>query len=160
MTPETSTGQPATAKPNTIAEALNAPDFEPKKLIEALKKVLSLGPLYSMSVGVWEGYTLEEHTLLVMSQFEKYFSATQLPGKGDKQIFRILLALHDIGKPQAVADGRKDEQHARTLEIINEIKEELPLSPEQLNVVMSLVDGDPIGLFIRTRYLGSTVKKC
>ncbi|HOG24501.1 MAG TPA: hypothetical protein PK590_07610, partial [Candidatus Omnitrophota bacterium] len=160
VTPETSTGQPATAKPNTIAEALNAPDFEPKKLIEALKKVLSLGPLYSMSVGVWEGYTLEEHTLLAMSQFEKYFSATQLPGKGDKQIFRILLALHDIGKPQAVADGRKEEQHARTLEIINEIKEELPLSPEQLNVVMSLVDGDPIGLFIRGRAdLESTVEE-
>lgn len=160
VTPETSTGQPATAKPNTIAEALNAPDFEPKKLIEALKKVLSLGPLYSMSVGVWEGYTLEEHTLLAMSQFEKYFSATQLPGKGDKQIFRILLALHDIGKPQAVAYGRKEEQHARTLEIINEIKEELPLSPEQLNVVMSLVDGDPIGLFIRGRAdLESTVEE-
>ncbi len=51
--------------------------FSPKKLILLLEKQYS--DTYKQGVDVWEGYTLEQHTLMVMRQFEKYFGDKDLP---------------------------------------------------------------------------------
>ena len=63
--------------------------------------------IYSGDVGVWEGYTLKEHTLMVLNQYEKYFGDKKLPGNLDHRVMRVALALHDIGKPEAVKIGSK-----------------------------------------------------
>lgn len=65
-------------------------------------------------------YLLERHTLLVMNQFEEYFATAELPIQ--KNLFRLILALHDIGKPKAFAEGNKSRQHFHTKRILKQVE--------------------------------------
>ncbi|HAM35525.1 MAG TPA: hypothetical protein DCP85_06315 [Elusimicrobia bacterium] len=127
---------------------VNGPDFEPRVLLEELKKDDFLKRQYNKSVGVGEGYTLEQHTLMVLGQFERYFKAA-LPGNVDRGFFRLVLALHDIGKPRAVEDGDKSNQHEHTREIMRTYLTGLHFTPSQIRMAVGLIDGDPIGPYIK-----------
>lgn len=103
---------------------------------------------FSSDVGVFEKYTLEKHSMMVLNQFDKYFSEKNLPGNFSPELFRVLLVLHDIGKPQAVKDGDKHLQHEYTVKMVREILARLDFSSEEINTCIALVDGNPVGRFI------------
>ncbi|MFH1521815.1 MAG: hypothetical protein ABIF18_02545 [archaeon] len=103
----------------------------------------------SMSVGVGEGYSLEEHIRMVLNQFDKYFSHKSLPYKVSNTFFRVFIFLHDIGKPAAVKKGDKHLQHKETLKLIKPILNELKFSDNEIKIALALVDGDPIGSYIK-----------
>jgi hypothetical protein len=94
--------------------------FVPEELLRSLCTDKNLEKLFSASAGVWEGYSIREHTLMVMKMFENFWACC-IPDE-QKKLWRMFLALHDIGKPIAIARfGDKGKQHATTLPIIRQV---------------------------------------
>lgn len=131
--------------------------FSPEKLLSLLEK--QYPNTYEQGVGVWEGYTLEQHTLMVMRQFEKYFSDKNLPSGLDKNVFRLILALHDVGKPEAISKGGKYLQHEYTQKYIQSLFEHLAFEEKYTNLAVVLVSGDPIGKYLTNRADAAQTKK-
>ena len=124
--------------------------------ISILEKHPALHKLYDKPVGVWEGYSLRSHTVMVMNQYLNYFISHNLPHFIKKDVFLLLLALHDVGKPKAVEKGNKDLQHHYSRQIIDEIKKNLSFNIEEF---ISLIDGDPIGRYFCGESLAETKKQ-
>lgn len=132
----------------SISEALNQEPFTPKKLIESLKTIPLLKAAYEKRV---RHYTIEEHTLLVMSEYEKYFSPYDFPLQLDKSTFRFLLAIHDIGKPIAHHKGDITKQHIYTEKVMNKFKSQFPITENEFILIKNVVTFDPIGLFLQDK---------
>lgn len=135
---------------------LQPKNYSPEVLVEYFES--SFREAYASDVGVWEEYTLKEHTLMVLRQFEKYFSSKKLPVGINKDFFRVLLALHDIGKPKAISKGDKKKQHLCTKEIIKSVLQTLNYKDKDINIAVALVSGDPIGEFIKHDTLSESMK--
>ncbi|MCB0845490.1 MAG: hypothetical protein KDE26_19710 [Bacteroidetes bacterium] len=128
---------------------LDANPFFPDSLIDFLD---GLYPnIYHQSVGVVENYTLRQHTYMVMNQFEKYFSRLPLPGKIEMRYFRLFLAMHDIGKPDAIAQGNKYLQFQYNAAYIKKFFHSFGVDAKHTNLATALASGDPIGEFILKR---------
>ncbi|MCB0336554.1 MAG: hypothetical protein KDD62_09610, partial [Bdellovibrionales bacterium] len=85
----------------------------------------------------------EPHTVCVIDQFNKYFpdfSSSHLSRAG----MVLMLLLHDIGKDMQTP---LMSQHATTLNVIEEISKDLPLSDQELRVVRGVIDGDVLGSY-------------
>lgn len=134
---------------NNLREIFEDEQFSPEKLILLIEK--QYPNTYKQGVGVWEGYTLEEHTLMVMRQFEKYFGDKDLPSGIDKNMFRLILALHDVGKPEALSKGGKHLQHEYTQRYIKSLFEALGIDEKHTGLALMLASGDPIGKYLRSR---------
>ena len=134
-----------------LQQALQQKPFSSQFLLDVLKENVQLRRNYSDSVGVWEGLSLEKHTLMVLNQFEKYFSDMILPGNFNQKLFRLMLALHDIGKPEALRQGDKWKQHRISTEIIQSLASYLPFSVKEVMDIITFVNGDPIGSYLRGR---------
>jgi len=113
--------------------------------------------IFSWSVGVWEGYSLETHIKLVLTQFDRYFAHRTLTVS--KLFFRVFLVLHDLGKPLAVKKGRKDLQHQETLKLIEPLLRQLEFSSREIKIALALVQADPIGSYIKDGSLHTTTKQ-
>jgi hypothetical protein len=123
-----------------------APDFDPAQLIEKLKEKPALDFLYAQSARVAEGYSLEEHTLMVLRQYEKYLATVPMPGCFSIAEMRIALALHDIGKP---IPAHKRDQHIETVKVIESLRPDLPISDLNWPLMIGLIGGDPLGLMLQ-----------
>jgi len=86
-----------------------------------------------------------------MKQFEKYFSDKNLPSGINKNIFRLILALHDIGKPEAISKGGKHLQHKYTQKHVQSLFEHLGIDEKHTNLALVLVSGDPIGKYLTSK---------
>lgn len=75
------------------------------KIVDLLESDFS-DPL-DQSVGVWEGYTLRQHTNMVLGQLGKYVAAHSLPQELGMSSFTMMVGLHDMGKPRALQEGKK-----------------------------------------------------
>lgn len=109
-----------------------------------MKKIPEIGGLYKRGVGVWEGYTLEEHTEMMMTQFERYCADGYDSPLLSKKAFRLMASLHDIGKPINPA-----RQHEETLKIMPDVLRKLGLSEREVQVASAVVDQDFIGDYMK-----------
>jgi|GEM_PF-3553984 len=123
---------------------LNSKDYEPEKLIALLEKNFSSE--YAADSGTWEGYTIKEHTLMVSRLFEKYF-ADKMPDR--KNLMRVMLSLHDIGKGRAAEEDDLNLQHKYTLEILRPTLANLQYDEPDIKIASALVKADTIGEYIR-----------
>jgi hypothetical protein len=121
--------------------------FNPKDLLDLLKR--QYPKVYDQSVGVSEGYSLEEHTLMMMKQFEKYFSEEELPTGLDRNIFRLILAVHDLGKPEAVQAGGGHLQHEYTPEKVHALFDALGIDEFHTHLADIIVSRDIVGEYIQ-----------
>lgn len=118
----------------------------PKVLIEIISSICDLKETYKCKV---RHYSLNDHTLLVLKEFEKYFSKnTFYPFT--IYLFRVILTLHDIGKPKAFSIGQKNLQHKFTIDILTSIKDKLELSEVELSFILALLSSDTIGLYMKS----------
>jgi len=140
-----------------VEKVIRDENFNPEKLITLIER--QYPEVYEQDVGVWEGYTLKQHTLMVMRQFEKYFGDKNLPLDVDKGIFRLILALHDVGKPEAIAKGGKYLQHEYTQTHIQELFSSLGIDKKHTALAIVLASGDPIGKYVTSRMNASDTKK-
>lgn len=121
------------------------------EVIHEIKNDPLLKYWYSKPIGGVDKLNLEEHTLQVIDNFERFFSGkSKLIFK--ETHFKILLALHDIGKPKAVSENEKEKQHEYSLGFINYFFNEIQFSSDNLDRIKVLINGDPIGRFIDNRY--------
>lgn len=122
------------------------------ELISLLKQDPMLSHLYSLSAGVGEGYTIEEHIHMVVDSFANEF-AEQPDVKSilkrtnlSPQQFLLFLALHDIGKGRAVQEiyfatpERKELELKYTREEVRRI-----CSQDLIPVFEALLADDSIG---------------
>lgn len=124
-----------------LQRILNQPELDSKALIDELKKSAFLAPLWGKTVVFRENQTLQEHTETVLGLFERYFSnqrrVTDLMPRG---LFRLVLALHDIGKPLAIEAGDVNLQHEYTLIILDSFLEYLGYSEQDRFLACMLID--------------------
>lgn len=137
------TGYIATALNNWMQSGNNTP----VELIMNLKMHPELNDHFNKSIGGPDKLTLQEHTIAVMSNYQKCFNHQQAFFPEEK-IFLLFLALHDIGKPKAIALGNRHEQHHHTLEIIDAITSTLPVDATQIEKIKILINEDPIGKYL------------
>ena len=136
-----------------LDRVLDSPDYSPKALISLFEKALSKE--FDADSGVREKYSIKTHTLMVMGQFEKYFSKNELPAGVHKRLFRTFLALHDIGKAEAIRKtGDKHNQHIFTVEIMGSVLNQLNFSDQEVKIALALVSEDVIGGYIKGNYSG------
>jgi len=86
--------------------------------------------------------------VMVLYQFEKYYSEKKLPGNFDKNVFRLILALHDIGKPDAIKKKNKHLQHKLGQVIVNDFFTQLGLNKNIKKVAVAIIGDDPIGEYL------------
>lgn len=120
-------------------------------LLNTLKEHPTLASCYPRPLGGKENHTLEEHTLKALSCFEDNFE-----GKAktifEPQHFKLLFALHDLGKPQSMLEEQFDKQHEYTLEIIEEVKDDIHFPEELLSKIIAVIDADPIGRYLNKKH--------
>ena len=130
-----------------LSSSFHQVDKHLNQFLVLLGKHPLLSGLYEKSVGLQKGYTLHKHTFLVLKQYMKYFAPHNLPKEMSHSSFLLLLALHDIGKPQAVKEKKKFFQHKYTCSIIKKLSKDLILI--NLPKTLSLVSSDVMGNFIK-----------
>lgn len=126
-------------------------DNSPEGLIKILKTHPELLYWYEQSVEGPDGLTLEQHTLAVMNNYLNYFLSKQSVLSDDKT-FLLFLALHDIGKPQAIVMGDKIFQHEQSIKIIDQLRPMLPVEKETIEKIEFLIDGDIIGKYLNPKF--------
>ena len=140
------------ASPALTAAQINAvfgARYSPQRLIHILSS--QFDTLYARDAGVWEKYTIGRHTTMVLRQFEKYFANYELPRDVNKNHFRLFLALHDIGKPIAIAQEGKKHQHNYTWKIMHRFYTQIEIEPSFIDISKALLYDDPIGAYLRDR---------
>lgn len=136
-----------------LNEVLDSPDYIPKALLSLFEK--DLDKEFNADSGVREKYSIKRHTLMVMGQFEKYFGKSELPAGVGRSFFRTFLALHDIGKADAIRKtGDKHNQHRYTVEIMGSLLSQLNFSEQEVRIALALVSEDIIGGYIKGHYSG------
>ena len=132
-----------------IQQALALKPYNCRKTINALKTVERISEAYKLPNSKKRSYSLEEHTIMVCELFESLFARNYVCAGFDISCFRLLLCLHDVGKPFSIQQSEKERQGEYTVKIINEFVNCLPLSKAELDIVRALISDDPLGLCIR-----------
>jgi hypothetical protein len=122
-----------------------SPDLQVQAFIDCIKEIPSFNFLLSQDARILEGYSIEEHTSMVLSQFEKYLKDPKCPIPLSCADLRIAALFHDIGKS---LPEKKSDQHIATLEILKRYQDLLPISDKSFAIIESLIGNDPIGKFI------------
>lgn len=117
-----------------------------ERISNVCKKVPDFEVLFDTQV---RHYTIKSHTLNVLNQFEKYFSGGF--DEIDKEIIRLFLIIHDIGKPIAHKQGSRDNQNKETIKLISDNKQLLGISNDNLLLFQALLDNDSLGLYIQNK---------
>ncbi len=130
------------------------PDHAPEEIMALLDK--DFKDYFDADAGVKEGYSLRRHTLMVMHQFKKYFKNTEIDGK---DFFEFILALHDIGKPNAIRAEGKQEQHKYTKQELTSILPQLGYEKKDIDFAEALIDGDAIGHYLRGGSVSETARE-
>ncbi len=124
----------------------------PKTLIQLLSTDTELASLYAADAGVSEGYSVEQHTEMVLTQFERYFSHRM--EKENRAFMRVVLALHDIGKPVSLREtGGVKKQHAYTLPVLSRVLAQMSYPPEAISFAQAVVNQDYIGELLKGNLL-------
>ena len=150
--------EPSSLSREELDNILRSSDYTPDKLIEFFRP--DFGKEFVADAGVWEKYTVERHILMVMHQFEKYFSRGSLPSGFNVDTFRVILALHDIGVSAAIEEGTKRGMEIReakkigqpiyTSKLMGSAMENLGFDRKEIDVAKALVSDDPIGSYLRS----------
>lgn len=136
--------RPAPAAPDraTLERVTKSETFLPEALFAVLKRDAFLKDQYvNGSSGYW---SLEEHSSAVVEQFERFFRGP-LPGGVDRSLMRLILALHDIGKPSAAKEKGVAFQHEYNRRIASEYLRKWGYTDKEIAVASALVGSDPIG---------------
>ncbi len=122
-----------------VLTLLEADQFAPSR--QVVEKAKEAGPryrqLFESPCGVWEGYTLQQHTETALDIFDK--------SQGDKlpaslyTLGRIALVTHDLGKPIAAARGDKTQQHRFNASEASGFLRDIGCSQEMIRSVTHLI---------------------
>lgn len=126
----------------TLHEIVSRAQPTPSELIEALSKLPSAQFLFQQDSRIIEGYSIEEHTSRFLAQVNRYLSNVTVPLPIPMSSVLIGGLLHDLGKS---LPDEKNDQHAYTLQVIEDLKEALPVSAQDLRIIRSVIGNDRLG---------------
>jgi hypothetical protein len=139
-------------------QVLKQNSFSGQKIIELLSQDETIKKLFQASAGVKEGYTIVEHTLKVFETFKEQLAPFQAKFKFPVianvrliETLQMMAALHDIGKPLAIAEGDKNRQHEFTMPLVQEQFEKFDFTNEETKLALAIVGHDYIGEMIKDR---------
>lgn len=142
----------------TIWNLLKEPELNAAALLSELSKDSEIADLYAADAGVWEGFTIQEHTLMVLENFraqyplfQKKFAFRAGENIRLQELLRISIALHDIGKPLAIRNGDKKMQHEFTLEILASQLRKWNFNDAEIRLSLALVGHDFLGEMVKGR---------
>ncbi len=94
---------------------------DPQEFVKAASSHLGIQKYLDMSAGVWEGFTVGEHTETALRIFEDGYSHKITPNVA--KMLRFLLLIHDIGKGIARKKSActKDKEDAYTMETCHKV---------------------------------------
>jgi len=131
-----------------LQSKLSSEDYQPQELVDELKKSPYIQRLYEMDAGTNE--STESHTTKVMQRFEYYIEADFGGKVFTTEEFRLMLALHDIGKPMAVKmTGSTEAQHEYTVQTLRFALQATGLSSRKIESMIAFVNQDVLGEFIQ-----------
>ena len=136
-------------KKEAIEDLILSESLKGRDLINELKKDPFIKKEMESSVVKCFGLLLQDHTEMVLNQFEKYFSCLNSLKCISKEAFRLVLAIHDIGKPRAIREGEKTKQHIYTVPIMKQLFEYLNIRHQDTCIGVSLLSGDPLGSYLK-----------
>lgn len=112
---------------------------------------LSFSEEFAASSHTMEQYTLYEHSMRVLQQCYEQSSYYALDDYLSFEGFSILLALHDIGKNQAVIHtGSKVNQHRYTIAMLIHALNQLDQT-DLMPLLPTVINMDPLGEFLKGR---------
>lgn len=129
-----------------LEKILSQNNFSPEALIAALGKNSFLKAQFESQVGHNE--TLAVHTIRVLRLFETSFPHVAFPPGINRPFFRLILALHDIGKPRAVTEQNSHLQFPYTHEIMADLLGKLHYDPAQIRFALALVAQAKLGAYL------------
>jgi DNA-binding transcriptional regulator YhcF (GntR family) len=130
-------------------ETVLQPEHNGEGLLSSLQNIPFFKHLYNLPVGVREGYTLEDHTSMVLEQFRRYQMENWESSLLTAKEFQLMLAIHDIGKPQAVLEtGKKSKQHEYNGRLIPEFVKWLGIPEQKRKLIVALTMQDHLGAFL------------
>jgi hypothetical protein len=134
-------------------------------LIETLSQDPRLQKLFAADAGVWEGFSIREHTAMVLkifneqfSRYESFYRFQVSPEIRLLETLKFAIALHDIGKPYAIGAGDKSRQHEFTIPILESKMQEFGFSPAEIHFAKALVGHDILGDYIKGKIDASMAK--
>lgn len=133
-----------------LDEQLQPANYTPTALLKLFSR--QFGKEYQTKLGLGSGeFTIGDHTRMVLQQFDRYLAHEELPMKVDSSLFRVIVALHDLGKAQAIEEGDAGKQHQYTPAIVQKTLQELQYPPEQIQIAVALCGEDPLGVLFKNR---------
>lgn len=134
----------------SLSAALSLENPNPEDIVSVFEKSPYLKRLLESGVGVSEGYTLGQHTTMVLRQYERYFSGGWASPIMSRELMRLLFLLHDLGKPTAVeATESTEAQHEYTKRFLPRLLDGVGFRGSEQDIALSLIDQDMIGEFIK-----------
>lgn len=140
----------------TLWDFLAAPESHGSYIIDVLSRDPKIAEWYRAPAGVWEGYTVREHTQMVFGVFDEQFpiyasqdSFRMIPDLRLLPVLRFAIALHDIGKPCAILAGNKNLQHEFTVPILERAFDHFGFSKSETKLAKALVGNDVLGDWTR-----------
>lgn len=124
-----------------------------------IKKGLSMEFLYRGKAGIWEGYSIGEHTVKVLNvlyQQERHFHLFDLDYKYYsthphlRNLMWVIMSLHDVGKYLSVIINKKDAYQLAYIEpIYMSILRSMKIKRNQLVLARLLMNHDLIGKYLK-----------
>ncbi len=125
-------------------------NYSPHNLIHALSEALDISKDYDTDSMVRENLSVRQHTLMVLGQFDNYFSHTKLPLGIGVDKWRILFALHDVlGKPEAIKRGDKTLQHEILREHLPAALKKLGFRAKDIKIAQAVLGNEAIGAYVQ-----------
>lgn len=129
-------------------------------IIDILKANPNLKTRFEASAHVTEGYTIEQHTRLVLERYQKLSSHCKLPAAISPEHFNLFLSLHDIGKNQAKTEdllfdtdtNRKGLELFYSRRIFTEIATQRGMPQRAIQTLERLLHHDIIGDYLKESY--------
>lgn len=142
----------AGGKPKTPVVKPIRPSAE---ILDDVGKDAQVAAMLDKDAGVGEGYSIRQHTEMVLDVYRQQADADGLARlhiakKLDLARFmEDALALHDIGKPDAIAAGSKREQHRFTGPILERVMRDRGWNDQAVALARALVLHDTVGGLVR-----------
>jgi len=126
--------------PQVNLKALNRPGFDPQPLLARLKQDPLLRELFPLRVGELEPINFGQHTKMVLGLDEMFFKYRPLPGGMELSTQRLLLFVHDMGKPPALRSGEKGLQHKLNPIFLQALFKQWKVDPTQTRMALALLN--------------------
>lgn len=119
-----------------------------KDLLQDLKKDPMIAELMNGFNEVEKGFRIEDHVIHVYSQY-LIERRSRIVSRQFADVFPIIIALHDIGKPLAIQNGHRHLQHEYTVPLMKNYLQKHNYSKTQIDMAVALVTYTGFGDLIK-----------